>query len=54
MSTHDGSYHSDGDLNQHRDIKWTNSSSGLFIKYIYLPTPPPGQDRTQGQFLSRV
>ena len=25
-----------------------------FIRTIYLPTPPLGQDMTQGQFLSRV
>ena len=24
------------------------------FRYLYLPTPPLGQDMTQGQFLSRV
>ena len=26
----------------------------FFIAYTYLPTPPLGQDMTQGQFLSGV
>ena len=26
----------------------------LYMVYIYLPTPPLGQDMTQGQFLSGV
>ena len=25
-----------------------------FLSYPYLPTPPLGQDMTQGQFLSEV
>ena len=30
-----------------------NPQSLLAYMYIYLPTPPPGQDVTQGQFLKR-
>ena len=40
-------------VNVERDNKWKKHapSSGSVSRY-YLPTPPLGQDMTQGQFLS--
>ena len=36
----------------YEEIEW--STEAFFFALSYLPTPPVGQDMTQGQFLSGV
>ena len=35
-------------------IDWLIDFNGVITHLSYLPTPPLGQDMTQGQFLSEV
>ena len=42
------------DVLQELILSFLGSGSCMYIIWYYLPTPPLGQDMTQGQFLSRV
>ena len=41
-------------LRSARILKIWGDSLSLWLQWYYLPTPPLGQDMTQGQFLSGV
>ena len=43
----------DNSPNTLNDKSWTIYFEN-YNCYLYLPTPPLGQDMTQGQFLSRI